>query len=322
MPCLTIRDLQFLGVCNRAHQRLILSVAVHARETQFPAAHQAARPQIKAPSAALTPTLSTLTPPTCNPPLQTRDQHQTGSVTTDAVLPNKALPRGGLLSIASALAASLTKTAPAAAPNSSRLATAQHAMHASHAPTLRLTSCIPLAAKAAVAGAGAPAVCPRPPQASATSRAVVGSVRGASGGVRGIAHAVNAVPATAVSAPTTAGVGTATARRCVITSEGAQALDKAAAVRAVATVVKAAVVPAPQTKAEEARQLAMALSASMSAGESTIHWPGCYVNAWLDVIDCTEAQAGKARGACAHNHCLSDHTTNTDSTSLPMHTSC
>ena len=197
-----------------------------------------------------------------------------GSISTESVLPNKALPRGGLLSIASAMAASLTKTAPAAAPNLGRLATTQQTVTGSHVPSQQPKSCKGVPANATVAGAAAPAVFPCPPRASATRRGGLEPVRAMSGTAKGVAPAAKAVPATAVGIPTTAGVGTATARRDVITSEGAQGLGKAdgaAGVRAVATAVKGAVVPAPLTKAEEARQLAMALSASMSAGEFTTH---------------------------------------------------
>lgn len=260
-------------MCNRAHQRLILSAAIQ------PATHQVAREESKGRSAAPIPALSIHTPSTCHPSLRDRDQCQVNSIGTDTVLPNKVLPRAGLLSIASAVAAGLTKAGAAAAASSSRLATAQQPVHGSHGHSQRPNSCKPFSAIATVAGAAAPAVCRRPLGAAATSRGGVGPVRGAHCIARGTAPAAKAVVATATDTCTTAGVVAATAGRGVTTSAGAQARDKApgaAGARAVATAVKAAVALVPLTKTEEAHQLAMALSASMSAGEVTIQPSGCW----------------------------------------------
>ena len=204
--------------------------------------------------------------------MKDREASKTGSFSTDAVLPNKAVPKGGLQSIASAVAASRTKAGMAAPPSSSRLSTAHQAVHTSHAQPQPLQSCksIP-AADATVAGAAARTVCP--PQASAASR---GSARGASTIVRGAARVgTKAVGTTAATVNT--GAVAATARHAVpasqsfkppAKSDGAAAEKAVATVeKAVATAVKAALLPAPQSKAEEAGQLAMALLASMSAGQ-------------------------------------------------------
>ena len=199
----------------------------------------------------------------------------TGSAcSTNAVLPNKALPRGSLQGIASAVAATLTKAGPAAVPSSSRLATTPQAGRGQWQPP---PSCKSVSAGATVAGAAAAPRSRRcPPQACITSKGSVGPVSGAPSIAKGIAPAAKAVPATATD--TSAGTAAGIARHVVTTSEKLRATakaDGAAAEKTVATAGKtcttagkAALLPAPQTKAEEAQQLAMALSASVGAGDS------------------------------------------------------
>lgn len=187
--------------------------------------------------------------------MQDRGPCQSGSCSTDAVLPNKALPRGGLQGIASAVAANLTKGPAATGPSSSKSATAQHARHGQQ--QLR-PCCVPLSAGTTVAGAAAPATRLCPPRASTTSKGNAVPVRGADAKATGTLSAAKAVAkAVAVTATNTS------------TAAGAVGGTDHTAGKATTTTGKAALLPAPQTKAEEARQLAMALSASMSAGQLT-----------------------------------------------------
>ena len=277
LPCLTVQDLQSLGVCSRAHQRLILSVAVHCRphpaaSTHTPSARvQSTQPSFTHISASHSPSVHTLS--THAPSVKDRGACQAGSCSTNAVLPNKALPRGALQGIASAVAANLAKSAPAAIPSSSRSGTAQQTESAQQ----QQPSCKSFPAAANVVGAAAARTHPCPTQASATSKGSVRPVSAAPAIARGIAPAAKAVSAIATGTSATAGTVAGTARRVVTISDslkatakaGCAADEKAAATaeKTVTTAGKAALLPGPQTKAEEARQLTMALSASMSAGQ-------------------------------------------------------
>ena len=280
LPCLTVHDLQSLGVCNRAHQRLILSAAVQPATQQVAKLHSKPHcvasthtPSAQTQSIQPSPThvLATHPPSVHNlsthaPSTKGRGACQAGSCSNDAVLPNKALPRGALQGIASAVAPSLTKAGPAAAPSSSRPATAQQADGGLWQPP---PSCQSFPAVATVAGAAATSIRPTSPQASATSNGSVVPGDGAPAIARGTAPAGKAVSATATGTSATAGAVAGTTRHVVTTSEKLRTTakaDGAAAEKTATTAGKAALLPAPQTKAEEARQLAMALSASMSAG--------------------------------------------------------
>ena len=102
--------------------------------------------------------------------------------------------------------------------------------------------------------------------------------------------ASKAVSTTATGTSATAGTVAGSERRVVTTSESLRAIVKAdgsAAEKAVPDAAgKAALLPAPQTKAEEARQLAMALSASMPAGEFGMQF--LLSSCGLLLVDCIE----------------------------------
>ena len=283
LPCLTVQDLQSLGVCNRAHQSLILSAAVQPATQQVARLHskphcvasthtpsaqtQPIQPSLTHISATRPPCVHNL--PTHAPSMKDVGAFQVSSCSKHAVLPNKALPRGKLQGIASAVAANLTKARPTVALSSSRSATAQQAEPGLWQPP---PSCKSFPTGATVAGAAAPKMRPCPPQASTTTRkGSVGPVSGAPAVPGGVTPASKAVSTTATGTSATAGTVPSSERRVVTTSESLRATVKADGAAADKTVPnaagKAALLPAPQTKAEEAQQLAMALSASMTAGE-------------------------------------------------------
>ena len=245
LPCLTILDLQSLGVRNHAHQRLILSAAMQ------PALQKPAKPLSN----------SALTAPPHTSSSQAADTRRTD--TSASVLPIKALPRNGLHSIACALAASQTK----AGVNASRSGTGQ--MTAEVPPR---ESCVPHGIE---------------PLSVATSVAGAAGLTGsACATAKGVVPAVKAGSATAKGASTIVVAGTA--RHSTVAAKSVKVTvrsNNAAAQRAVTSHTQTALAAAPQSKAEEARQLALALSASLGKGststQSSVFW-SCVVCSYCE----------------------------------------
>lgn len=298
LPCLTVQDLRSLGITNAAHQRLILSAAMQ------PATQTVARPASTAHPAHLSVTPVNVTVPSAT---HSRASASRANSTSD-VLPIRALPAGGLHSIAAAVASRQSKTAGA---STSALFKAARPPVQNAVGALSAAASQPRAA-AAIAGAVAPGKgagiikgtskpagsTAKPAAAAPTVKAITSAVNKAAlpvntaaglpqsskanPGVKGVAKpavaaldsskpaavAYMASLATAPSAePMVYKHKKATAASCgraVETEKGSSTL--AAAAR------KGAAVPGPRSKADEARQLAMAMSASMGAdtGESVL----------------------------------------------------
>ncbi|DBA72599.1 TPA: hypothetical protein ACH3X2_010351 [Trebouxia sp. C0005] len=101
LPCLTVQDLRSLGIINAAHQRLILSAAMQ------PAIQPIARPASTAYLPPLPATPATVTVPSA---AHSRPSVSSANSISD-VLPIRALPAGGLHSVAAAVASRQSKTA-------------------------------------------------------------------------------------------------------------------------------------------------------------------------------------------------------------------
>ena len=288
LPCLTVQDLRSLGITNAAHQRLILSAAMQ------PATQTVARPGSTAHPAHLhaTPVNGTLRSAT----------HSSASVpsanSTSDVLPIRALPAGGLHSIAAAVASRQSKTAGA---GTSALFKATRPSVQNAMGTLSAAASQPRAA-AAIAGAvvpgksagiikgtSKPAGSTAKPAAAAgvvnsiTSAAVtVNKAAGlpqsskANPGVKGVAKPAVAALETGKPAAVASMAGLASApcaepvvskhkKATAATSGRAIEAQKGSSTLAAAAPSKGSAVPAPRSKADEAHQLAMALSASMGA---------------------------------------------------------
>jgi len=288
LPCLTIQDLRSLGITNAAHQRLILSAAMQ------PATQTVARPGSTAHPAHLhaTPVNGTLRSAT----------HSSASVSsansTSDVLPIRALPAGGLHSIAAAVASRQSKTAGA---GTSALFKATRPSVQNAMGTLSAAASQPRAA-AAIAGAvvpgksagiikgtSKPAGSTAKPAAAAgvvnsiTSAAVtVNKAAGlpqsskANPGVKGVAKPAVAALETGKPAAVASMAGLASApcaepvvskHKKALAATSGRAIDaqKGSSTLAAAAPSKGSAVPAPRSKADEAHQLAMALSASMGA---------------------------------------------------------
>jgi len=295
LPCLTVQDLRSLGITNAAHQRLILSAAMQ------PATQTVARPGSTAHPAHLhaTPVNGTLRSAT----------HSSASVpsanSTSDVLPIRALPAGGLHSIAAAVASRQSKTAGA---GTSALFKATRPSVQNAMGTLSAAASQPRAA-AAIAGAvvpgksagiikgtskpagstAKPAGSTAKPAAAAgvvnsiTSAAVtVNKAAGlpqsskANPGVKGVAKPAVAALETGKPAAVASMAGLASApcaepvvskhkKATAATSGRAIEAQKGSSTLAAAAPSKGSAVPAPRSKADEAHQLAMALSASMGA---------------------------------------------------------
>jgi len=295
LPCLTVQDLRSLGITNAAHQRLILSAAMQ------PATQTVARPGSTAHPAHLhaTPVNGTLRSAT----------HSSASVpsanSTSDVLPIRALPAGGLHSIAAAVASRQSKTAGA---GTSALFKATRPSVQNAMGTLSAAASQPRAA-AAIAGAvvpgksagiikgtskpagstAKPAGSTAKPAAAAgvvnsiTSAAVtVNKAAGlpqsskANPGVKGVAKPAVAALETGKPAAVASMAGLASApcaepvvskHKKALAATSGRAIDaqKGSSTLAAAAPSKGSAVPAPRSKADEAHQLAMALSASMGA---------------------------------------------------------
>jgi len=288
LPCLTVQDLRSLGITNAAHQRLILSAAMQ------PATQTVARPGSTAHPAHLhaTPVNGTLRSAT----------HSSASVpsanSTSDVLPIRALPAGGLHSIAAAVASRQSKTAGA---GTSALFKATRPSVQNAMGTLSAAASQPRAA-AAIAGAvvpgksagiikgtSKPAGSTAKPAAAAgvvnsiTSAAVtVNKAAGlpqsskANPGVKGVAKPAVAALETGKPAAVASMAGLASApcaepvvskHKKALAATSGRAIDaqKGSSTLAAAAPSKGSAVPAPRSKADEAHQLAMALSASMGA---------------------------------------------------------
>jgi hypothetical protein len=292
---LTVQDLRSLGITNAAHQRLILSAAMQ------PATQTVARPGSTAHPAHLhaTPVNGTLRSAT----------HSSASVpsanSTSDVLPIRALPAGGLHSIAAAVASRQSKTAGA---GTSALFKATRPSVQNAMGTLSAAASQPRAA-AAIAGAvvpgksagiikgtskpagstAKPAGSTAKPAAAAgvvnsiTSAAVtVNKAAGlpqsskANPGVKGVAKPAVAALETGKPAAVASMAGLASApcaepvvskHKKALAATSGRAIDaqKGSSTLAAAAPSKGSAVPAPRSKADEAHQLAMALSASMGA---------------------------------------------------------
>ena len=288
LPCLTVQDLRSLGITNAAHQRLILSAAMQ------PATQTVARPGSTAHPAHLhaTPVNGTLRSAT----------HSSASVpsanSTSDVLPIRALPAGGLHSIAAAVASRQSKTAGA---GTSALFKATRPSVQNAMGTLSAAASQPRAV-AAIAGAvvpgksagiikgtSKPAGSTAKPAAAAgvvnsiTSAAVtVNKAAGlpqsskANPGVKGVAKPAVAALETGKPAAVASMAGLASApcaepvvskHKKALAATSGRAIDaqKGSSTLAAAAPSKGSAVPAPRSKADEAHQLAMALSASMGA---------------------------------------------------------
>ena len=304
LPCLTVQDLRSLGITHAAHQRLILSAAMQ------PATQTVVRPGSTAHPAHLhaTPVNGTMRSAT-----HTSTSASSANSTGD-VLPIRALPAGGLHSIAAAVASRQSKTAGAGTSalfKAARPSVPQNAMG-----TLSAAASQPRAA-AAIAGAVAPSksagiikgtskpagstakpAAAAPAVKAITSAAVtVNKAAGlpqsnkANPGVKGVAKPAVAALKSSKPAAVASIAGLATApcaepmvskhtKATAASSGRAVEAEKGRSTLAAAATSKGAAVPAPRSKADEARQLAMALSASMEAdtGESMLHYncTACY----------------------------------------------
>ncbi|KAA6425419.1 MAG: hypothetical protein FRX49_04912 [Trebouxia sp. A1-2] len=306
LPCLTVQDLRSLGIINAAHQRLILSAAMQ------PAIQPIARPASTAYLPPLPATPATVTVPSA---AHSRPSVSSANSISD-VLPIRALPAGGLHSVAAAVASRQSKTAGT---STSALIKATRPSVQSAMGALSAAASQPRAA-AAIAGAVAPSKSAgiikgtsKPAGSTAKPAAAASNVKAitsaampvnkaalplnkaagllqshrANPGVMGVAKpavAALAIGKPAVVAPM-AGLATApcaeplvskhkkaTSGRAVEAQKGSSTLAAAAS--------QGAAVPAPRSRADEARQLAMALSASMGTGtdelvSSTEGLPSC-----------------------------------------------
>ena len=280
LPCLSVEDLQSVGITNTAHQRLILSAAMQ------PATQHVARPDSTAqPSkSCLARSHGTVCSAKPGGPKE--------ASSTTAVLPTRALPGDGLNGIAAAVACKQNKATSVSA-NAVNRATPPSK------PAAAVLSSVPsqprsAAASRVVASAVAPSKTAgvtvrsgKPPSNSAKSAA-------AALAIKPFSHAAVTVSKTAVAAPASCGVKKA-ARPAATIAPAKSAIPAAASAtcsaptansnqkmpmmlnssRAVETQVgtsglaaaanRGAAVLAPRSKADEARQLAMALSASVGA---------------------------------------------------------
>jgi hypothetical protein len=301
LPCLTVQDLRSLGITNAAHQRLILSAAMQ------PATQTVARPASTAHPAHLPASPVNVTVPSAT---HSRASVSSANSTSD-VLPIRALPAGGLHSIAAAVASRQSKTAGSG--TSALFRAAWPSVPQYEKGALFAAASQPRAA-AAIAGAVAPSKgagiikgtskpagsTAKPAAAAPTVKAITSAtmpvnkaalpVNKAAGllqsnkanpGVKGVAKP--AVAAFDSSKPAAvafmAGLAAASCaeptvskhKKATAASSGrAVEAEKGSSTLAAAATSKGAAVPAPRSKADEARQLAMALSASMGAdtGES------------------------------------------------------
>ena len=180
------------------------------------------------------------------------------------MLPNKALPCNGLHSIASAVAASQSK----AGSHASRLGTGQKTAEVPCRESCAPQSGKPPSVIASVAGAAG-----LTGNACATAKGVVPPIKAGSATAKGKVPPIKAGSGTAKGLSTAVGTGVAFARHSMATAKSASVKAKTsngAAQRAVTTNVQAASAAAPQSKAEEARQMALALSASLGEGNASL----------------------------------------------------
>ena len=283
LPCLTVQDLRSLGITNAAHQRLILSAAMQ------PATQTVARPGSTAHPAHLhaTPVNGTVRSVT-----HTSTSASSANSISD-VLPIRALPAGGLHSIVAAVASKHCKTAGTSTSALFKTArpSVQNAMGALSAAASqpRATAAIAVAVapgKSAgiIKGTSKPAGSTAKPAAAAgavkrsTSAAMpVDKAAGllqsdkANSGVKGVAKpAVAALDSSKPAAVSSmAGLATASCAEPTVSkhkTDTAASSGRAVYDRKGSSTLAAAAVPPPRSKADEARQLAMALSASMGAG--------------------------------------------------------
>ncbi|DBA82641.1 hypothetical protein WJX77_003618 [Trebouxia sp. C0004] len=288
LPCLTVQDLQSLGITNAAHQRLILSAAMQ------PATQTVARPGSTARPAHLYASRlnATLRPA----PHSSASVSSTNS--TSDVLPIRALPAGGLHSIAVAVASRQSKTAgtgtgalvKALRPSVHNAMGALSAA-ASHPRAAAATTGAVAPGKSAgiIKGTSKPTSSTvKPAAAAGTVKAITSAavtVNKAAGlpqniksnpGVKGVAKPIVAALETGKPAAVASMAGPATAscaepaiskhRKATAASSGrAVVAEKGSSTLAAAAASKGTAAPAPRSKADEARQLAMALSASMGA---------------------------------------------------------
>ena len=287
LPCLSVQDLRSLGITNAAHQRLILSAAMQ------PATQTVARPVSTAHPAHLPATPVNVTVPSAT---HTSTSASSANSTGD-LLPIRALPAGGLHSIAAAVASRQSKTAGA---GTSALFKAARPSVQSAMGALSAAASQPRAA-AAIAGAVAPGKgagiikgtsklagsTAKPAAAAPTVKAITSAavtVNKAAGlpqsskakpGVKGVSKPAVAAFDFSKSAAVASMAGLATApcaepmvskhKKATAATSGRAVEGQKGSSTLVAAAGKAAAVPAPRSKADEARQLAMALSASMGA---------------------------------------------------------
>lgn len=246
LPCLSVEDLQSVGITNTAHQRLILSAAMQ------PATQHVARPDSTAqPSkSCLARSHGTVCSAKPGGPKE--------ASSTTAVLPTRALPGDGLNGIAAAVAFRQSKATPASASAVNKatacLQSKPAAAHLSSVPSQARSAAASRVVASAVAPskiAGVIVRSSKPPSNSAKSAA-------AALAIKPICHAAVTVSKTAVTAPASCGVKKAARPAATIAPAKSAPAAAAAANRGAAVL-------APRSRADEARQLAMALSASVGA---------------------------------------------------------
>ena len=297
LPCLSVQDLQSVGITNTAHQRLILSAAMQ------PATQHVARPDSTA-----QPSKHCLAHPhvtVCSAKLDgARAASSTNSTT--AVLPTRALPVG-LNSIAAAVAfrqstvtsvsanavnkaTALPQSKPVAAvlssvPSQPRSAAASRVVASAVAPS-KIAGVVVRSGKPpsnpVKSAAAALAIKPVSNAAVTVSKTAVATstslvVKKAARPAATIAPAKTAIP-NAVSATYSAPTANSNQKMAMMLN-GSRAVEAqvgtsgwAAAPAAAAAVNRGAAVLAPRSKADEARQLAMALSASVGADTGGPFW--------------------------------------------------
>ena len=263
LPCLTVQDLQSLGVSNPAHQRLILSADLQ------PATHLAATAatQLRQPSATSTHAVS-------NPPASRQ-------YSTSTMLPNKALPVASLHSLAAAVASRQDKAAAAdvgGVPKGAIFAAHRQApcgpchprpVYRTSAFTVAEAPCRPTV-KASDANTHVSAKSATSAIAAASAAAVAKQTTAPSA-KRLAAKASAARSATVTTlAPPPAAANSDLEKGVVQGGKRASNAEQGTGRLAHAAVTNQAVALAPKSKADEARQLELALSASLGrlVGES------------------------------------------------------
>ena len=231
LPCLTVQDLQSLGISNPAHQQLILSTAMQ------PAKQAVARLASKTPSA---------------PPSSSSTVASVALSSTSTTLPNKAF--SGLGSIAASMASRQGRA----------MAAAQQGTAATSGVTQQpraINESRPSADVAAPSKTVGHATIP----VLASIKHVAATVNTSSSACPRTAR-VRANLATAKTAAAKSSAKTVTAKA----SSKAGDVRRANGDSSAAASGRQQLLPTPKSKADEARQLAMALSASMGASTGKV----------------------------------------------------